>query len=117
MEERQFPSHVTKQKAVSDTAPASVQTPPKQPHCPRGPAGALGPRLPDLPWEGRASGALPPEDEGVGSRGGLTAGLSKNRPLVSPQTPAGISAKRSEDQGWGRGWIWSQGVCAAGAQL
>ena len=54
--------------------------------------------------EGWAWGAQ--EGQVAGSRG-LTAGLSKNRRLVSPQTPGGISAKRSEDQGWGGRWIWS----------
>ena len=79
MEEGQFPSHVIKQKVVSDTAPASAQMPPKQPHRPRGPAGVLGLRLPDRPWEGRAWGALPPEDGGVGSPSPGRAGRGEPR--------------------------------------
>lgn len=91
---------------------------------PGGQQGALRPWLPDLPWEGRAWGALL-GGLGMGSPGGASRGerrraycrVEQEQAAGAPQTPAGISAKRSEDQGWGGGWIWSQGVRAAGAQL
>lgn len=122
MEEGQFPSHVIKQKVVSDTAPASAQMPPKQPHRPRGPAGVLGLRLPDRPWEGRAWGALPPEDGGVGSPSPQKMGVWGALPpedggvgSLSPQRTGAWGAL--PPRGWGRGEPFPQRMGAWGALL
>lgn len=66
-----------------------------------------------------ARGAHPPppqdEDEGEGSRGELTAGLSKNRPLVPPKRPQGLqqSALRTREGVWRCACSWLSSECQA----